>query len=99
MKTVQTITFASLLALFSFSTYAANEIEFTEKTVAIERVQLVPSTDKQEIGVISVLGASSPDDVIEQLSQKAEAIGATEFKLVTLTSNDNSERGTAIAYR
>ena len=99
MKKVQLVTLASLLAVFSFSTYAAGEIQFTEKTIAVERLQLNPTEGKQQVGVISVLGAETPDDVIIQLAEKAEAIGATEFRLVSLTGNDNSERGTAIAYR
>lgn len=99
MRKVQLITLASLLAAFSFSTYAANEIEYVEETISVQKVQLDPTAGKQEIGVISVLGAETPDDVIIQLAEKAEAIGATEFKLVSLTGNDNSERGTAIAYR
>lgn len=57
-----------------------------------------PDASAQQIAVISATG-SSPNEVIKKLNQKADQIGASQFKVVTLTSQDNNERATAIAYR
>lgn len=57
-----------------------------------------PDASAQQIAVIPATG-SSPNEVIKKLNQKADQIGASQFKVVTLTSQDNNERATAIAYR
>lgn len=86
MNKITLITLGSLFAAVSFTSSAAEQVQYADSSM-------------QEVGVVSVLNAESPDDLMTKLAQKADAIGASHFKVVTLTSQDNNERGTAIAYR
>ena len=86
MKKLALITAGTLLATLSFTSFAAEQIHYADSS-------------KQQIAVISVLNAETPEDLMAKLSQKADEVGASQFKVVTLTSQDNNERGTAIAYR
>lgn len=84
-KTKQFFT-AVIIALVSLPGIAAEHIKSADPSL-------------EQIAVISVLGAATPDELIQRLSKKADAAGASKFKIVMTSSNDNSERGTAIAYK
>lgn len=85
MNKIALITIGSLLTTLSFTSVAAEKIQHADSSM-------------QEIAVISAK-ADSPEALMQKLTEKADAVGASQFKVVTLTSQDDNERGTAIAYR
>lgn len=86
MKSIKTLIIAATVSLFSVSAFAAQKLEETS-----------PLLDK--IAVISVLGASTPQELDEQLSQKASDWGASRYYILMTGSTHNTERGTAEIYR
>lgn len=74
--------------LFSTLTFAASNIE------KIKHSQ--PGLDK--IATISIRGASSPSDAEHKLAEKAEKMGATKYRVISTTGNENI-RGSAEIYR
>lgn len=86
MNTMKTLMIAATMATISTSAFAAEKIERAD-----------PSLEK--IATISVLGASSPNELDQKLAQKADALGATKYRIIMNSSNDNSERGTAEIYK
>lgn len=64
---------------------------------AAELVDQAPQ-HQQEIGVVSAGGANSLDGLQSQLAAKAEAAGATSFRINSTTGN-NQLHGTAVIYQ
>ena len=78
MNVKTTIAAASLFTTLSFGAFAADSIN-------ADRAQ-----NMQNIGTISVSGVSgSPMDIDAKLNQKAEAQGATAYRVVEAYTNGN----------
>lgn len=78
MNIKTTIAAVSLLSTLSFGAFAADSIN-------ADRAQ-----NMQNIGTISVSGVSaSPMDINAKLNQKAEAQGATAYRVVEAYNNGN----------
>jgi multiple stress resistance protein BhsA len=86
MLNIKTLSAAALISTLSFSAFAAEKITQADPTL-------------EKIAVISVLHATTPDEVDQKLSEKAQALGATKYRILMTSSNDNTERGTAAIYR
>lgn len=90
MKKPVLILAGALLATASFSTLAAT---------AVNQAQ---AQGLQSIGSVSVTNArGSLDDATRQLSQKAEAMGASHYRVIGVENPGDSSlwRGTAEIYR
>jgi len=90
MKKPVLILAGTLLATASFSTLAAT---------AVNQAQ---AQGLQSIGSVSVTNArGSLDDATRQLSQKAEAMGASHYRVIGVENPGDSSlwRGTAEIYR
>nr|WP_314264081.1 YdgH/BhsA/McbA-like domain containing protein [uncultured Moellerella sp.] len=76
---------ASVLALsaFSFGSVAATEVQHSDKAAS---------------GVVSVSGAKTLDDLTAKLAKKAEEAGATSFRVVA-ASGENQMNGVAQIYK
>lgn len=70
----------------------------TASAFAADEVTKV-TADMQPIATVSVFGAKDPESLSQLLAKKATEVGATKYKIISSSSNDNSERGTAVAYR
>lgn len=66
---------------------------------AADQIQCAEASSLTKVAVISSFGASTPNELISDLSAKADTMGATKFRIVSMTGQDGNERGTAIAYR
>lgn len=86
MNTIKTFMIAATMTALSVNAFAAEKIEHADSSL-------------EKIATISVLGASSPNELEQKLAQKAEARGATKYRIIMNSSNDNSERATADIYR
>lgn len=87
MKNVHLFMLSTVAALFSTTSFAAEQIQCSE------------AVSLTKVATISSLGASSPNELMSELSAKVDAMGATKFRIVSMTGQDGNERGTAIAYR
>ena len=86
MKNIKLIIAVTIIATYSLASLAAEQIQKTDNSL-------------EQIAVISTFGASTPDELTQKLSKKADDMGASKFKVIMTSGNDNSERGTAIVYR
>ena len=86
MNKLQSIIATVIITATPFVSFAAEQIQQTDNSL-------------EQIAVISTFGASTPEELTEKLAQKADTVGASKFKITATSSNDNSERGTAIAYK
>lgn len=85
MKTIKMTLAAITLASVSFAGFAAD-------LVSSEPQQ------QQQIGVISVSGASNLSSLEAKLASQAEQAGAKSFR-ITSASGDNKLHGTAVIYQ
>lgn len=86
MKTTQYTVAALIISTLSFSVFAAQEV--THNTMQ----------HGEKIGVVSASGATTLSELENKLSAKAEAAGASTYK-VTSASGYNLMHGTADIYR
>ncbi|WKV51827.1 MULTISPECIES: YdgH/BhsA/McbA-like domain containing protein [Dickeya] len=77
---------AGAIALASFSTLAAQEINREQ------------ADSYQQIGVITSNGTDSPMDATRELSQSADALGGKYFVIISM-DNDDLVRSSAIVYK
>lgn len=66
--------------------------------IASAAQQITDTTGKEKIGVVSTGNALSLDELIGELSRKADARGATSFKILSASGN-NKMHGVAEIYR
>lgn len=81
---------ATLLAVTSFSTFAATPVDSSQ------------AMNMQSIGSVSVSGVrGSLDDATHQLAKKAQALGANHYRIVRADTPGDSSlwSGTAEIYR
>ena len=85
MKNIKTLIAAAVLSSLSFASFAAVE------------VQSAPA-GQQEIGSIAATAGTNLSSVEHQLAQKAQASGATSFRITSVTGSDKLH-GTAVLYK
>ncbi|XTZ36879.1 multiple stress resistance protein BhsA [Salmonella enterica] len=85
MKNVKALFAAAVLSSLSFASFAAVE------------VQTAPA-DQQKIGAIGVSAGPNLASVEDQLAQKAYKMGATSFR-ITSVSGPGNLHGTAVLYK
>jgi len=90
MKTSYAVMTAALLASASFTTFAASPLSEAQ------------TQDLQSSGTVSVSGVrGSLDDATRQLSQKAEEMGASHYRVIGMQNPGDSSMwsGSAEIYR
>ncbi|MFP2514043.1 multiple stress resistance protein BhsA [Buttiauxella agrestis] len=85
MKNVKTLIAAVVLSSISFASFAAVE------------VQAAP-VGEQKVGTISASAGTNLGSLEDQLAQKAEAMGASSFRITSVTG-PNTLHGTAVIYK
>ncbi|WP_230351783.1 multiple stress resistance protein BhsA [Lelliottia sp. WAP21] len=85
MKNVKTLIAAAVLSSLSFGSFAAVEVQSTP-------------ADQQKAGTISANAGTNLGSLEEQLSQKADAMGAKSFRITSVTGPNNLH-GTAVIYK
>ncbi len=85
MKNVKTLIAAAVLSSLSFASFAAVEVQSTP-------------IDQQKTGTISANAGTNLGSLEEQLSQKADAMGAKSFRITSVTGPNNLH-GTAVIYK
>lgn len=87
MKIKATVATLSVLSMLSFGAFAAQSIDATQ------------AAKLQPAGVITVSGvAAAPSDIRRALSEKADAKGATAYRVIE-ARNDGSFHATAEIYK
>ncbi|AHG18242.1 membrane protein [Chania multitudinisentens RB-25] len=86
MKNIKYFVIASAITLTSFATLAA------------EPVDLQQAQSLTEIGVVSTSHASTLSGLEAKLAAKAEAQGASSYRIIA-TNGNNLMHGTAIIYK
>ncbi len=85
MKNVKTLALAAVLSSLSFASFAAVEVQSTP-------------TDQHKVGTIAASAGPNLASLEDQLSQKADEMGAKSFR-ITSVSGPNNLHGTAIIYK
>lgn len=87
MKIKTTVATLSVLSMLSFGAFAAQSVDATQ------------AAKLQPAGVITVSGvAAAPSDIRQALSDKADAKGATAYRVIE-ARNDGSFHATAEIYK
>ncbi|UUE09935.1 DUF1471 domain-containing protein [Dickeya zeae] len=82
MNAIKNIVAVIALATASFGTFAATEVQHAAS---------------QSVGTVSAT-ANTLDGLQANLSEKASAVGAKSFRIISATSSDNQMRGVAELY-
>lgn len=85
MKNVKTLALAAVLSSLSFASFAAVEVQSTP-------------ADQHKVGNIAVSAGPNLASLEQELSQKADEMGAKSFR-ITSVSGPNSLHGTAVIYK
>lgn len=85
MKNVKTLALAAVLSSLSFASFAAVEVQSTP-------------VDQHKVGNIAVSAGPNLASLEQELSQKADEMGAKSFR-ITSVSGPNSLHGTAVIYK
>ncbi|MBP2850062.1 MULTISPECIES: DUF1471 domain-containing protein [Dickeya] len=82
MNAIKNIVAVIALTTASFGTFAATEVQHAAS---------------QSVGTVSA-SANTLDGLQANLSEKASAVGAKSFRIISATSSDNQMRGVAELY-
>ena len=85
MKNIKTLTLAAVLSSLSFASFAAVEVQSTP-------------AGQHKIGTVSASAGTNLGSLEDQLAQKAEEMGATSFRITSVTG-PNTLHGTAVIYK
>jgi len=85
MKNVKTLIAATILSSLSFASFAAVQVQATP-------------AGQQEIGTIAVTAGTNLSSVENQLAQKAQASGASSYRITSVSGSDKLH-GTAVLYK
>lgn len=85
MKTVNTLAIAAVLSSLSFASFAAVEVQSTP-------------AGHHKVGTISASAGTNLGSLEDQLAQKADEMGATSFRITSVTG-PNTLHGTAVIYK
>lgn len=72
MKNIKTLTLAAVLSSLSFASFAAVEVQSTP-------------AGQHKIGTVSASAGTNLGSLEDQLAQKAEEMGATSFRITSVT--------------
>lgn len=85
MKNVTTLIAAAVLSSLSFASFAAVEVQATP-------------TGQQKVGTITATAGTNLGSLEDQLAEKAEQMGASSFRITSVTG-PNTLHGTAVIYK
>jgi len=85
MKNVKTLIAATILSSLSFASFAAVQVQATP-------------AGQQEIGTVAVTAGTNLSSVENQLAQKAQASGASSYRITSVSGSDKLH-GTAVLYK
>ena len=85
MKNVKTLAIAAVLSSLSFASFAAVEVQSTPAA-------------QHKIGTVSASAGTNLGSLEDQLAQKAEEMGATSYRITSVTG-PNTLHGTAVIYK
>ncbi|MTD40604.1 DUF1471 domain-containing protein [Erwinia sp. CPCC 100877] len=85
MKNIKYTVTAIVLSALSFGAFAAQQVTDNDQ-------------QGQKIGTVSISGARTLSQLEDQLSEKADAKGASAYK-ITSASGENLLHGTAVIYK
>ncbi|ENZ3965498.1 TPA: DUF1471 domain-containing protein [Klebsiella aerogenes] len=85
MKNVQKLALAAVLSSLSFASFAAVEVQS-------------PPAGQHKIGTVSASAGTNLGSLEEQLAQKADEMGATSYRITSVTG-PNTLHGTAVIYK
>ncbi len=85
MKNVKTLIAAVVLSSLSFASFAAVEVQATP-------------TGQQKVGTITATAGTNLGSLEDQLAEKAEQMGASSFRITSVTG-PNTLHGTAVIYK
>lgn len=85
MKNVKTLTAAVVLSSISFASFAAVEVQATP-------------AGQQKVGTITATAGTNLSSLEDQLAQKAEEMGASSYRITSVTG-PNTLHGTAVIYK
>ena len=85
MKNVKTLFAAVILSSLSFASFAAVQVQASPE-------------GQQEIGTVAATAGSNLSSLENQLAQKAEASGASSYRITSVTGSDKLH-GTAVLYK
>lgn len=85
MKTINALIAATVLSSLSFASFAAVEVQSTP-------------AGQQQVGHIAASAGSNLSSLEDQLSAKADEMGAKSFR-ITSVSGPNQLHGTAVIYK
>ena len=85
MKNVKTLIAAAVLSSLSFASVAAVQVQATP-------------AGQQEIGTVAVTAGTNLSSVENQLAQKAQASGASSYRITSVSGSDKLH-GTAVLYK
>ena len=85
MKNVKTLAIAAVLSSLSFASFAAVEVQSTP-------------AGQHKIGTVSASAGTNLGSLEDQLAQKAEEMGATSYRITSVTGPNTLHR-TAVIYK
>ena len=85
MKNITTLFAAAVLSTLSFASFAAVEVQSTP-------------AGQQELATVGVSAGSNLASVEKQVAQKAEQLGASSYRITSVTGDDKLH-GTAVLYK
>lgn len=85
MKNVKTLIAAVILSSVSFASFAAVEVQATP-------------AGQQKVGTITATAGTNLSSLEDQLAQKAEEMGASSYRITSVTG-PNTLHGTAVIYK
>ena len=85
MKTINALAIAAVLSSLSFAGFAATEVQSTP-------------AGQQKMGIISANAGPNLESLENALAEKADAMGATSFRITSATGPNNLH-GTAVIYK
>ncbi|MGK3603163.1 multiple stress resistance protein BhsA [Klebsiella variicola] len=97
MKTVNTLAIAAVLSSLSFASFAAVLSSLSFASFAAVEVQSTPA-GQHKVGTISASAGTNLGSLEDQLAQKADEMGATSFRITSVTG-PNTLHGTAVIYK
>lgn len=85
MKTINALVIAAVLSSLSFAGFAATEVQSTP-------------AGQQKVGTISANAGPNLESLESVLAQKADAMGASSYRITSVTGPNNLH-GTAVIYK
>lgn len=91
MKNIKYFAAAIALTTISFTSFAAQQVD-------AQQVDAQQARSLEQVGVVSASGATDIGTLEAKLAEKAEQAGASSYRIVAITGNDNLH-GNAVLYK